>query len=110
MSAVLSNYLRLDFEYVVFCSVVAMYEKIREGILEDITEEGYRVIGFTLTCSEETLRERHRKRGDKNECSMEWLRLPPYPGDHVIYTDGKTPVQAAGEMKEIIDGYDRNRA
>ena len=105
MSMVLSNYLRLDFEYVVFCSVVAMYENIREGILRDIAGEGYQVIGFTLTCSEETLRERHRKRGDKNECSMEWLRLPHYPGDHVIYTDGKTPGQAAQEMKEIIDGY-----
>lgn len=105
MSAVLSNYLRLDFEYVVFCSVVAMYENIREGILRDIAGEGYRVIGFTLTCSEETLRERHSKRGDKNECSMEWLHLPHYPGDHVIYTDGKTPGQVAQEMKEIIDGY-----
>ena len=82
-----------------------MYENIREGILRDIAGEGYQVIGFTLTCSEETLRERHRKRGDKNECSMEWLHLPHYPGDHVIYTDGKTPGQAAQEMKEIIDGY-----
>ena len=44
MSAVLSNYLRLSFDYVVFCSVVAMYENIREGILGDITEEDYQVI------------------------------------------------------------------
>ena len=105
MSAVLSNYLRLSFDYVVFCSVVAMYENIREGILGDITEEDYQVIGFTLTCSEETLRERHRHRGDKNACSMEWLRLPSYPGDHVIYTDGKSPEEVALMMKEIIDGY-----
>ena len=82
-----------------------MYENIREGILGDITEEDYQVIGFTLTCSEETLRERHKHRGDKNECSMEWLRLPRYPGDHVIYTDGKSPEEVALMMKEIIDGY-----
>lgn len=105
MSAVLSNYLRVGFEYVVFCSVVAMYENIRTNILSGITEDGYQVIGFTLTCSEKTLIERHRNRGDKNECSMEWLRLPHYPGDHVIYTDGKTPEEAAREMKGIIDGY-----
>lgn len=105
MSAVLSNYLRLGFDYVVFGTVVAMYENIRTRILEDITEEGYQVIGFTLTCSEETLRQRHKKRGDENECSMEWLRLPYYPGDNVINTDGKSPRQVAEEMKDIIDRY-----
>lgn len=104
MSAVLSNYLRVNVEYVVFCSVVAMYENIRENILSGITEKEYETVGITLTCSEETLRERHRARGDENECSMEWLRLPHYPGDHVIYTDGKTPLQVAQEMKAVIDG------
>lgn len=103
MSAVLSNYLRLGFDYVVFSSVVAMYEDIRQAILRDITAEGYEVTGFTLTCTEDTLRRRHKKRGDKNECSFEWLRLPPYPGDHVIYTDGKSPREVSAEMKEIID-------
>lgn len=104
MSAVLSNYLRLDFGYVVFCSVVLMYENIREAILRDVPGD-FQTIGFTLTCSEETLRQRHKARGDGNECSMEWLRLPHYPGDHVIYTDGKTPRQVAAEMKRIIDTY-----
>ena len=104
MSAVLNNYLRLGFEYVVFCSVVAMYENLREGILRGIPAAGYQVIGFTLTCSEDTLRQRHRTRGDRNVCSMEWLRLPPYPGDHVIRTDGKSPRQVAEEMKGIVDG------
>lgn len=108
MAAVLSNYLRLDFQYVVFSSVVVMYENIRGHILDKITSAGYHVIGFTLTCSEETLRCRHKARGDKGECSMEWLRLPPYPGDYVICTDGKTPRQVAEEMKKIIDGCDEN--
>ncbi len=81
MSAVLSNYLRLGFDYVVFSSVVLMYENIRQGILKNIPETGYEAIGFTLTCTEENLRQRHKKRGDQNECSLEWLRLPPYPGD-----------------------------
>ena len=81
MSAVLSNYLRLGFDYVVFSSVVLMYENIRQGILKNIPETGYEAIGFTLTCTEENLRQRHKKRGDQNECSLEWLRLPHYPGD-----------------------------
>lgn len=41
MSAVLSNYLRLGFDYVVFSSVVLMYENIRQGILKNIPETGY---------------------------------------------------------------------
>lgn len=103
MSAVLGNYLRLDFDYVVFCSVVAMYENIRRPILEGIPAKDYQVIGFTLTCTEEALRQRHKNRGDQNECSMEWLHLPPYPGDYVIHTDRKTPKEVALEMKQIID-------
>lgn len=103
MSAVLSNYLRLGFDYVVFSSVVAMYENLRQSILRGIQADGYKVIGFTLTCTEETLRQRHRNRGDQNECSFEWLRLPHYPGDYVIHTDGKTPRQVVEEMKAAID-------
>ena len=72
--------------------------------MKNIPETGYEAIGFTLTCTEETLRQRHKKRGDQNECSLEWLRLPHYPGDYVIHTDGKTPRQVAAEMKGIIDG------
>ncbi len=103
MSAVLSNYLRLGFDYVIFSTVVIMYEPIRQGILDNISEAGYETVGFTLTCAEDTLRERHKKRGDQTECSMEWLRLPAYPGDYVIHTDGKTPEQVAREMKAIVD-------
>lgn len=103
MSAVLSNYLRLEFDYVVFASVVAMYENIRTSILRDITARDYQVAGFTLTCSEETLRQRHKSRGDQTECSFEWLRLPHYPGDYVIQTDGKSPKDVAAEMRNIIE-------
>ena len=103
MSAVLSNYLRLGFDYVVFSTVVAMYENIRQGILRDITAQQYEVIGFTLTCTGETLRQRHKARGDQTQCSFEWLSLPPYPGDHVIHTDDLTPAEVAAKMKEIID-------
>ena len=37
-----------------------MDKTIREAILKDITAKDYSVIGITLTCSEETLRERHK--------------------------------------------------
>ena len=76
---------------------------IREAILRDITAKDYSVIGITLTCSEETLRERHKKRGDANECSFFWLHLKPYEGDCVINTDNKSVQQIVDEMKVIID-------
>ncbi len=76
---------------------------IREAILKDITAKDYSVIGITLTCSEETLRERHKKRGDANECSLFWLHLKPHEGDYVINTDNKSVQQIVDEMKVIID-------
>jgi RimJ/RimL family protein N-acetyltransferase/broad-specificity NMP kinase len=103
MSFVISTYLNSDFDYVIFSSVVVMYESSREAILRDITAKGYEIIGFTLTCSEKTLIERHKSRGDDTEVSFEWLRLEPYPNDYVINTDGKTAEQIAVEMKNIID-------
>lgn len=102
MSFVLSTYLNSNFDYVIFSSVVAMYESIREPILKDITAKGYMTIGFTLTCSEGTLIERHKRRGDNNEVSFEWLRLKPYPNDYVINTDDKTVTQIVSEMRSII--------
>jgi chloramphenicol 3-O-phosphotransferase len=102
MSFVLSNYLDSDFEYVFFTSVVLTDVGIREGILKGITAEGYKIISFTLTCSEETLKKRHDRRGDRGETNYYWLRLPPYPGDIVINTDGKSIREVAREMKKHI--------
>jgi broad-specificity NMP kinase len=76
---------------------------IRKAILKDVTAEGFTTIGFTLKCSEETLAERHKKRGDTTEVSFRWLRMEPYPGDYVIDTDRKTAAQVADEIKAIID-------
>lgn len=104
MSFALSNYLESGFEYVFFSSVVVLYEDTRAKILGDIAAEGYSVVGFTLTCSEETLLERHRKRGDKNECSFEWLRVKPIEGDHIINTDNKSVEQIVDEIRAVIDG------
>lgn len=103
MSFALSTYLNSDFDYVFFASVVAVDKAIRDAILGDVTAKDYSVIGFTLTCSEETLLERHRKRGDKNECSFFWLHLKPYEGDYVIDTDNKSIRQIVDEMRAIID-------
>lgn len=80
-----------------------MDKTIREAILKDITAKNYSVIGITLTCSEQTLRERHKKRGDANKCSFFWLHLKPYEGDYVINTDSKSVQQIVDEMKVIID-------
>lgn len=102
MSYVLSNYLQSEFAYVFFTSVVLTDQTIRENILKDISATDYEVIGFTLTCSEETLVQRHDKRGDMGETNFYWLHLPPYPTDIVIHTDHKTISEIAKEMKRYI--------
>ena len=71
--------------------------------MKDITAKDYTTIGFTLTCSEETLTERHKKRGDAGEVSFEWLRVKPHFGDYVINTDNKAITQIVDEIKSIID-------
>lgn len=103
MSFVLSNYLNSGFDYVFFTSVVLTDPAIRENILNAITATDYAVIGFTLTCSEETLVKRHDQRGDQGSTNFHWLRLPPYPTDIVINTDHKTPREVAREIKSMID-------
>ena len=103
MSFILSNYLNSEFDYVFFTSVVLTDPKIRENILKDITATGYEVIGFTLTCSEETLIQRHDKRGDAGKTNFHWLHLPSYPTDIVIHTDHKTVQETAQELKRYID-------
>ena len=104
MSFVLSNYLSSEFDYVFFSSVVLTDPKIRESILNDITATDYKVIGFTLTCSEETLAKRHRQRGDHGAPSFHWLHLPPYPTDIVINTDNLSVSQIAEKLRSHIDG------
>ena len=103
MSFILSNYLDTGFEYVFFTSVVLTDARLREGILNGITAREYRPIGFTLTCSAETLKERHDKRGDPGETNLFWLSLPPYPGDIVIETDNKSIRELVREMKHHIE-------
>ncbi len=103
MSFVLSTYLNSKFDYVFFSSVVLTDREIRESIIKNIEAENYKIVGFTLTCSEKTLYERHKKRGDENEVSYYWLRLKPYPGDIIIDIDNKTKQQVIQELKQIID-------
>lgn len=106
MSFALSNYLNSGFDYVFFSSVVVIGKDIREAILKDIMAKDFSVISFTLTCSEETLLERHKKCGDENECSFFWLHLKPHEDDHIIETDNKSVSEIVDEMKRIIDGKD----
>ncbi len=103
MSFAFSTYLNSNFDYVIFSSVVVIGEAIREAILNDITAKNYTTIAFTLKCSEETLLERHKKRGETNEVSFQWLRMKPHPGDFIINTDHKTIAQIVDEVKSIIN-------
>lgn len=109
MSFALSTYLNSDFDYVIFSSVVVIGEEIRAAILKDITAGNYTTIAFTLTCSEKTLAERHKNRGDTNEVSFQWLKMKVHPGDYVINTDHKTVAQVVDEMKSIIDEPTKQR-
>lgn len=102
MSFVLSNYLNSEFDYVFFTSVVLTDSEIRKNILKEIAAEDYEILGFTLTCSEETLVKRHDERGDEGETNFFWLHLKPYPTDIVINTDDKSVVEIAEEMKRYI--------
>lgn len=58
-------------------------------------------MGFTLTCSEETLREYHKKRGESNECSFYWRHLKPHERNFVIHTDHKSVQQIVNEMRAL---------
>ena len=102
----LSNYLKSGFRYVICPTVVVIGEEIRASVLRGIDAENYSTVAFTLTCSEETLAARHRKRGDQTTLSYAWLRMPPHPGDYVVDTDGRTPEQVAAELKRIVDAAD----
>ena len=106
MSFALNNYLSCGFAYVIFASVVTEDAQIRQNILRDITATDYFLIPITLTCSEETLKARHKKRGDPGECSFFWLRQPPGEGDHILCPDGKTPEQTAREILGLIESAD----
>jgi hypothetical protein len=83
--------------------VAVIGEDIRKAILKDITAKDYITIAFTLKCSEETLTQRHKKRGDFNELFFQWLRMDSHPDDYVINTDHKTISQIVDEMKSIIN-------
>ncbi len=102
MSFALSTYLNSNFDYVIFSSVVVIGDAIRAAILKDITAKNYTTVAFTLTCSKETLAERHQKRGDTSEVSFRWLKMEPHPGDYVIDTDNKTIEQIADEIRRFI--------
>ena len=102
VSYVLSNYLESGFEYV-FCSSVIFTDKdIRENILKNIEYKNFDIIGISLMCTEKTLFERHKNRGDNNDVSYYWLRLGPYSGDYVVNTDDKKIDDIVEELKNII--------
>jgi len=104
MSFALSSHLNSKFDYVIFSSVVATFQSVREPILKDIIAKDYSIIGFTLKCSEKTLAERHKNRGDDGEVSFDFLNVEPHPGDCVINTDDKTVAEIVSEMRSIING------
>ena len=102
ISYVLSNYLNSNFDYVFCSSVLFTYRDIRENIIKNIKSNNYDIIGISLICTENTLSERYKKRGNNNQMSDHWLRLGPYPGDYIINTDNKNVKDIIEEIKNII--------
>lgn len=102
MSFVISTYLKSQFEYVFFSSVVNTSATIRENIIVNIDYSDYDIIGFTLTCSRETLSERHKKRGDGGKVSYYYLERLPYKDDIVINTDDKSVDDICKELYSYI--------
>ncbi len=102
MAFLLSTYLNSGYEYVVFSSVVLTDPDARESILRNITADDYTVLSYQLVCSEDTLKARHDAR-EGEDVSFFWLQLPPYPGEVVIDTDGKTPAKICKEICKLID-------
>jgi broad-specificity NMP kinase len=107
MSFALSNYLNSNFDYVIFSSVVVIGKSIRRAILNDITAKGFTTVAFTLKCSESALIERHRKRGDTNDISFQWLEMEPHFGDYVVNTDDKSIGQIADEIKKLVNEHNQ---
>ncbi|MBO4324315.1 MAG: hypothetical protein J5845_02785 [Lachnospiraceae bacterium] len=103
MAFLISTYLNSGFEYVVFSSVVMTDPDARENILRAITADDYEIMSFQLVCTEDTLKMRKDASGVKKTVSFFWLELPPYPGEIVIHTDGKTPDQVCKEICKHID-------
>lgn len=102
MSFILSTYLESQFQYVIFSSVVATDQGIREKIIKDISYSDFHILGITLTCSKSTLIERRQIRGDEGDISFRWLEMPPYPGDLVIDTDNKSALDIAKEICSLL--------
>ena len=101
MSFVLSTYMNLNFDYVFLSSVRMQYKHNRDLVLKNIAAKDYALMGFALTCSEKTLTERHKGRGDDGKVSFEWMNKH-HPEDFIIDTDDKTVLQIADEIKHII--------
>lgn len=102
MAFLISTYLNAGFEIVIFSSIVLTNPDMRRSILKSITATDFDVMSFQLTCSEDTLMERH-KAEDADAVSFFWLQLPPCPGEIVIDTDGKTPDKVCKEICKHID-------
>ena len=102
MAFLISTYLNAGFEIVIFSSIVLTNPDMRRSILKSITANDFDVMSFQLTCSEDTLMERHKAEGG-DAVSFFWLQLPPCPGEIVIDTDGKTPDKVCKEICKHID-------
>lgn len=102
MAFLISTYLNAGFEIVIFSSIVLTNPDMRRSILKSITATDFDVMSFQLTCSEDTLMERHKAEG-ADAVSFFWLQLPPCPGEIVIDTDGKTPDKVCKEICKHID-------
>ena len=102
MSFALGRYLKSKFDYVIFSSCIVVDKEIRDTIFANINYKDFRVIGFTLTCSKEVLKERHYGQGATYEVAYSWLKMKTYPNDYLIQTDNKNIKEVSEEIYSLI--------
>lgn len=102
VSFVLNTYLELDFNYIVYSSILLGNEEITDNILDAIEMKDYDRILFMLVCTMDTLKERSLKRD--GEPSPGWYFVKEAENRDAVHIDttNLTPQEAASKILDIV--------
>lgn len=102
VSFVLNTYLELDFNYVVYSSVLLGNEEITNNILDTIGMKDYDRILFMLICTMDTLKERSVKRDGEPSPGVYFLNEAENRDAVHLDTTISTPQEVAGRILDIV--------
>ena len=102
VSFVLNTYLELDFDYIVYSSILLANEEIADNILDAIEMIDYNRILFMLVCTMDALKERSIKRD--GESSPGWYFVKEAENRDAVHIDttNLTPQEAASKILDIV--------